>query len=435
MDLLASPAALSAVIGEIYDCALDAAHWPETLVRLHRGLGFANAILGVNELPSGRGRLEAVVGIDEPWRSRSLSNVYGEDVIAAWGGIDSVRHAPLDRPAVASRVNGARWPEVTRTNRYVLEWSAPQGLIDAIALPLARDTSGIGTLAMGRHRDAGPIGDREVAAAQLLLPHLQRAVAIGRLLEDRPVAGDLLAVVEALRTPVLVVTAHRLVRHANAAARALLDAGTTLRAVATPAGAQLTASAAGAAQALAAAITHAAGDAAPVHGAPAVAVPLPPSAEAHAAYVLPLGRRAERLGVAAGAGEPAVAVFVAAPRAVALDDTAALAGALFGLTTAEARVFAAIAAGQTPDEVARSTGVAASTVRTHLRHLFAKTGTRRQAELVRLAAALAPPVAMAVSATTTARVTAGATAGATEGEPAGATTTVPGVPATRAPGP
>jgi hypothetical protein len=41
--------------------------------------------------------------------------------------------------------------------------------------------------------------------------------------------------------------------------------------------------------------------------------------------------------------------------------------------------------------------VALTTVRTHLAHIFDKTGTSRQAELVRLAARLAPPSAPLVS--------------------------------------
>jgi DNA-binding CsgD family transcriptional regulator len=59
---------------------------------------------------------------------------------------------------------------------------------------------------------------------------------------------------------------------------------------------------------------------------------------------------------------------------------------LFNLTPAEARVACAIGKGEALGTVARSLGVLPSTVRTHLHHVFAKTDTRRQAELVRLIA-------------------------------------------------
>ena len=59
---------------------------------------------------------------------------------------------------------------------------------------------------------------------------------------------------------------------------------------------------------------------------------------------------------------------------------------LYDLTPAETRVFELIAAGETPAAVAKTLGVAPSTVRTHLLHLFQKTGCQRQSELVKLGA-------------------------------------------------
>jgi DNA-binding CsgD family transcriptional regulator len=56
----------------------------------------------------------------------------------------------------------------------------------------------------------------------------------------------------------------------------------------------------------------------------------------------------------------------------------------FDFTPAEARVAAQIASGRVPKEIARDFGVQLNTIRTHLKNIFAKTGTRRQAELVRV---------------------------------------------------
>jgi DNA-binding CsgD family transcriptional regulator len=61
---------------------------------------------------------------------------------------------------------------------------------------------------------------------------------------------------------------------------------------------------------------------------------------------------------------------------------------LFDLTPAEARVYSQIANGSTVAQTAKQLGVADGTVKTHLLPLFAKTGTHRQAELVKLAASL-----------------------------------------------
>ena len=56
----------------------------------------------------------------------------------------------------------------------------------------------------------------------------------------------------------------------------------------------------------------------------------------------------------------------------------------FGLTRAEAAFAAEICKGDGLQATAGRLGVSLTTVRTHLAHVFDKTGTRRQAELVRL---------------------------------------------------
>jgi DNA-binding CsgD family transcriptional regulator len=69
------------------------------------------------------------------------------------------------------------------------------------------------------------------------------------------------------------------------------------------------------------------------------------------------------------------------------------AAALFGLTPAEARVFGLVAGGATPAEAAAALGVAPSTLKTHLLHVFDKVGVHRQSDLVQLGASLASPLA------------------------------------------
>jgi DNA-binding NarL/FixJ family response regulator len=61
-----------------------------------------------------------------------------------------------------------------------------------------------------------------------------------------------------------------------------------------------------------------------------------------------------------------------------------LIGRLFGLTASEARLAAEIASGASLDVAAENLGLTISTVRTYLKQIFLKTGTSRQAELVRL---------------------------------------------------
>lgn len=58
---------------------------------------------------------------------------------------------------------------------------------------------------------------------------------------------------------------------------------------------------------------------------------------------------------------------------------------VYGLTPAEARLASMLALGQSLQDIAAATGVTDATLRTHLRSIFGKTGTRRQAEVVAIA--------------------------------------------------
>ncbi|MBV9078260.1 MAG: helix-turn-helix transcriptional regulator, partial [Methylobacteriaceae bacterium] len=64
----------------------------------------------------------------------------------------------------------------------------------------------------------------------------------------------------------------------------------------------------------------------------------------------------------------------------------------FSLTGAEAAVALDLLSGEGLKASARRLGISLETARTHLRHIFAKTGARRQAELVRLILSARHPI-------------------------------------------
>jgi DNA-binding CsgD family transcriptional regulator len=67
---------------------------------------------------------------------------------------------------------------------------------------------------------------------------------------------------------------------------------------------------------------------------------------------------------------------------------------LFGLTRTEAAVAVALGRGSFLEDIVANIGIGLATVRTHLKRIFAKKGTHRQAEA---AALLARSVASALS--------------------------------------
>lgn len=107
---------------------------------------------------------------------------------------------------------------------------------------------------------------------------------------------------------------------------------------------------------------------------------------------LPLSRAPGRHALAVlvcsvGVSSPSrerVAAILASDAASLPEPDASRLRSLYRLTPAEADVAVQIAKGRRLQEVAHSLGVSINTVRTHLRQLFLKTDTRRQADLVRL---------------------------------------------------
>ena len=94
-------------------------------------------------------------------------------------------------------------------------------------------------------------------------------------------------------------------------------------------------------------------------------------------------------GASRGATWPgaAVVVVVDPTRRPRLDPALVAAG--LGLTPTESRVAVLLTEGKSLREVAAATGCKETTIRWHLRQIFAKRGIARQAELVRLVLSLA----------------------------------------------
>ena len=126
-------------------------------------------------------------------------------------------------------------------------------------------------------------------------------------------------------------------------------------------------------------------------GAKGIALPLTAhNGDRYVAHVLPLTSGARRqAGVAYTA---TVALFV---RKAAMECPLPpeVIGKTYELTQAELRVlFGIVQIGGVP-EVAAALGVADTTIKTHVSRLFEKTGTGRQADLVKLVAGYSTPLA------------------------------------------
>jgi DNA-binding CsgD family transcriptional regulator len=371
---------LSDLIGGIYDCVLDPRKWNAVLEATCREFSFAGAILSVIGLRSGMGILQASFGFEPDTLARSSQ--MAAEAIAMWGGYERIQQYPIDEPIVLSQAVGY---EHFHQNRYYREWGQPLGLIDQVAMAVARDPAIVGTVGLGRHESAGVIGPAEVDGLRLLAPHFRRAVIIGNLLDMKTIeAATFGTILDDLAFGIVLVDDKLGIVHANRAAQVMMQARD-------PIGSEngtLILTDRAAHTALQRAVRQAADDDAAL-GARGIGIPLRRAeGEALVVHVLPLHRGELRRGVSQRA---TAAIFVSPAAAPPHMPTDALA-LLYDLTPAEARVFELVVAGVTPSAIGQRLGIAPSTVKSHLLHLFEKTGCRRQLDLVRLAAGVSLPV-------------------------------------------
>jgi DNA-binding CsgD family transcriptional regulator len=110
------------------------------------------------------------------------------------------------------------------------------------------------------------------------------------------------------------------------------------------------------------------------------------------AHVLPLTSGARR---EAGLSSSAAAALFVRRASIDLAGAIEAASRLYGLTPAEVRVLQVLIESGGVSAVAETLGTSRSTVKRHLEHVFAKTGTRRQTELLKLFAGFESPASPA----------------------------------------
>lgn len=267
---------------------------------------------------------------------------------------------------------------------FYREWAKPQGLIDNVFCILERSaTSAAGFVVFRNERD-GMADAKAYELLEAIVPHLRRAVLIGNVIEHKTTESqgfsDLL---DRIRAGVFVVDASGNIRYSNRTANEIVRAGDYLRS----AGGKLIARQTEANQLLQEAF-RAAGDGGATISNKCVAIPLlAADGTRHLLNLLPLTRQ-RAPGIDANA---AAAVFVQ-KAAVELPNPPEVIASAYQLTKTELRVLLALVQLGGGPEIAEALGIGNGTVKTHLRSLFRKTGTKHQTDLVKLVAGFSRPV-------------------------------------------
>jgi DNA-binding CsgD family transcriptional regulator len=364
------------LIGDIYEAILDRSMWNGLLDNVAQFVGAqAGALL---------------------WKSyrQSADAVYATGIKPLSLEVYKERYANLDpttKPLLLHDVG-----EVVSTtelvshsdyveSRFYKEWVKPQGFVDSWQVSLEKSTTSV-HLIFWRKSKSSTDGDATRDRMRLIVPHLRRAVLISNQVDhDKAEAALLGDTLDGIAAGLFLVDPTGRILHANTSGYALLARGVVLRAY----GGKLVSHDASAEQELYR-VLDAVGGEQVAPGADTVAVPLTTRhGEHYVAYVLPLTSGMRRR---AGAGYAAAAAVFVQKASLDVPPPQEAIAKLYKLTPMELRVlFAIVQVGGVP-EVATMMGSSGSTIRTHLRRLFSKTGTDRQADLVKLVAGYINPL-------------------------------------------
>ena len=370
-----SAQALSDTIGAIYDCALDPLQWPDTCRKIADLCESTGGGICVHDMRHVQNDQLFVFGY-QPEFLEKLGSQYAQspmaaaDIVASIGDVNALS---MERQELLE----------SRFYRDVLQ---PFGLMDMIWFPALRTGGRMASLHASRKDKAPHYQQLEIGLFKLLSPHVCRALTISDALDIRTLRSEVLEkTLDVLAAGVFLTSSDGRVVYMNAAAERQVRAGTAIRILNN----RLDPVDPAARAALSMAIGGAAGDDNDA-GTNQRSLAIPDgSGTGYIATLLPVQRGQRRDIVAPFAAS--VAVFVQDPLEAPLLPGEAFAR-LHKLTGAELRVLLAVAQGLGAKEAADMLGISEPTVRTHLQHIFAKTHTLRQADLLRLLQTSTPAV-------------------------------------------
>jgi DNA-binding CsgD family transcriptional regulator len=307
-------------------------------------------------------------GVEQRWLE-SYALEYGqEDVLAQHIAASPIAHFDASNLDVPSR---ERFQEI----RFYREWVEPQGMAYAAGGIVLREGGWDTQLFLQRGPQHPPFSRQELEQFNRLVPHVQRAIQMRQRFAELQVGQDFLASgLDVLAMPTFLFNESGRVAHMNRSADTLLRAHDSLSLE----DGHLMISDAVVTRKLNYELTNAIhasrGDGSELNGV----VLLPRLGR------MPLMLMIAPLRLAGGAVVCGAALLFAFDPESTPPITADMVRQLFGLTEAEAELAVALCSGKTLDDTAVARGTSINTIRSQLKSIFGKTGTKRQADLVSL---------------------------------------------------
>ena len=355
------------ILNLIYDAAAEEELWRGVLTEIADLTKSQGGILFGQSMSASRIYFDFNGRLDEEcnraYQQRHMQNVWSRHM----------EHQPVGRVVFSDDVIEL---SALRTTAFFDEVLRPQDVAHNAMIALAAREDFRAAFNICRTARQGPFGADEQKLFEWLVPHLRRSITLGFKLDSfRAMQRAAFDVLEQLSDGVMLLDRRAHLLFANAAARALETSGALLlrQSVATYSPSH--------SKRLAELIRSA------LEGSPGGTMSMPGRIAGQHLTILVSSVRGKDVGRFSDLNmkDAAVLVFVIDPANRNSIPLARIMDA-YELTHAEARVALASSLGKTVLETAKLLGLSPNTIKTHLRRVFAKTATARQAELARVVA-------------------------------------------------
>ena len=367
---------INPLIETVYRATLDASKWTDAVSQLAETFGGAGTIFS-QDMRNAEGILFEAAGFSPEGLQAYFDHFAA---VNPWTPI----MATLE-PGSVTDSDEMIPRHIFEQTEFYNDWLKPQGLYLGLGSLLARDDNVLSLISVLRPFAPDGNSPEGRAAWARVMPHFRRAMRVRQEIGTAGLARDAaFAALDQLAVGALVVDAVGQILFANRVALNWLRARDGIAEI----GRRLHTETPAATESLLALITQA-------PKTPALVsdgwLPLPRRFGASGprrplgALVCPLQPENPAQLRTLGMPRPAALVLIRDPNsadAAGIQPTVLM--GLFGLTRAEARLTAALAAGKSVEEVALESSVSLNTARTHLKSVLTKTGTSRQGELVAL---------------------------------------------------
>lgn len=361
------------IVAEFYEACLESSRWPQALLTIGDWVKADVAALATHNFETGSGQFDRALGLSSESQSAYRRQQAGASI---WLQSEShFREAP--KVVRGSEIVDER---TLRASPFYRNWLKGAGLLHHLFVVLSRSGANM-TFLMLAYREGKPDFSLEVVEhIRALLPGLERALSFGpRVRRMRSLERAALRAMDMMPVGAAVLDMQGAVLEANSLARAAIDAGDG---VALTNGGLFTFYG-GRRTTLRDMITRIGGREQNADEPILFAVPRSAGRRPLTIMLLPIGDDQDSAGPGEFGSAPSALLFIGDPDRPTHFDPARIAR-LYGLSRAESRVAALLASGYRLDQVAETLDIAYETVRKHLKQIFGKTATSRQAELVRM---------------------------------------------------